>query len=45
MKKTIIYFLFLLFSNVTWGQYITVEELNNAIEKELKSKKTDYESK
>lgn len=44
MKKLSFFFFFLLFSNISFGQFITVEELNKAIEKELKSKKSDYKS-
>ena len=43
MNKVCLFF-FLLFSNIAFGQNITVEELNKAIEKELKSKKSDYKS-
>ncbi len=44
MKKTNIFFLFLLFSTMSYGQYITVEELNKTIEKDIKSKSSDYNS-
>lgn len=44
MKKFGILLFFLLLTSFSYGQYITVEELNKTIEKELKSKSSDYKS-
>jgi hypothetical protein len=44
MKKNGILFFFLLFSTMAMGQYLTVEEVNKALEKEMKAKKLDYKS-
>ncbi len=44
MRKNIFFFLFFLSSILAFGQYVTVEDLNKAIEKEMKSKSSDYNS-
>ena len=44
MKKNGILFFFLLFSTMAMGQYLTVEEVNKALEKEMKAKKLNYKS-
>ena len=44
MRKNIFFFLFFLSSILAFGQYVTVEDLNKAIENEKKSKSSDYNS-
>lgn len=44
MKKQGFLLLFLLFSVIASGQYITVEELNKTIEKDLKAKSLNYKT-
>ncbi len=44
MKKPNLLFLFLLFSTMSYGQFITVEELNKTIEKDINSKSSDFNS-
>ena len=44
MKKSYLFFSLLFFSASAMGQYITVEELNKAIEKSIESKSSDYNS-
>jgi hypothetical protein len=42
--KVLLLFLFSLLPTISYGQYITVDDLNKALEKELKSKSSDYKS-
>ena len=44
MRKIILLLLLSLSSTIAFGQNVTVEDLNEAIEKEMKSKSSDYNS-
>ena len=44
MKRICFFFSFLLFSSTAFCQHITVDEVNKAVDKELKSPKNNYES-
>ena len=44
MKKIFLLALSLVMSTICYAQYVTVDELNNAIERQMKSESTDFDS-